>query len=331
MFHVDMVSSTYKMARLRDENYSQYYKVFYDVLSAIAIKFDGRVIKFVGDGLLIYFPSTSDPTDRAAFRRLLDCGMAMIGARFSINDALSAESLPPMSYRISADYGKMEYVETGTLQVPDWISPSMNMVVKINRVASENSMVIGGDLHQILSKFFSKEYAFQLVSEADIGIKERYPIYSVASIRDASDIYKSVMPCIQVSSARTRGSLPNIVIVDDEEDVLLTLSEYLSGHRVNVETFSDPRQLLGRIAAVGPSYYDLAILDMRMPVMNGLRVHQFLDALKPGIKTLFITALADAEELVCMLRGFDHADILKKPVIREHLIAAVNKKIKPFA
>jgi FixJ family two-component response regulator len=135
------------------------------------------------------------------------------------------------------------------------------------------------------------------------------------------------MPLIHVPNGRNGHSLRNIVIVDDEEDVLLTCREFLSGHKVNVETFSDPRQLLGRIAVVGPSYYDLAILDMKMPLMSGLRVHQFLDALKPGISTLFITALAEAEDFVCLLRGFDKGDILKKPVSREHLITAVSKKI----
>jgi CheY-like chemotaxis protein len=82
---------------------------------------------------------------------------------------------------------------------------------------------------------------------------------------------------------------------------------------------------------VGPSYYDLAILDLRMPVMNGLRVHQFLDALKPGIDTLFITSMADTDELLCLLRGFEKSDVLKKPVVRDNLIAAVNKKIKLYA
>lgn len=332
VFYIDMARSTYNMANLRDADYAAYYKAFYDVLASIARSFDGKVIKYVGDALLIYFPATSDPTDKMAFKQLLDCGMAMIGARCSINNALHAENLPSMSYRISADYGKMEYVETGTFQVPDWISPSMNMVAKINRVASENAMVVGGDLHQILSRFFLKEYTFNLANELDIGIKQKYPIYSVACAdRSVPDISKNVMSSIRVSAGGTGASLHNIVIVDDEEDVLLTCNEYLSGHRVNVETFSDPRHLLGRIAIVGPAYYDLAILDMRMPIMNGLRVHQFLDALKPGIDTLFITAMADAEELLCLLRGFDRADILKKPVGREDLIAAVNKKIKLYA
>jgi len=331
VFYIDMVSSTHNMANLKDSEYAAYYKAFYDVLASIARNFDGRVIKYVGDALLIYFPATSNPADRTAFKRLLDCGMAMIGIRCSINNALNAENLPSMSFRISADYGKMEYVETGTFQVPDWISPSMNMVAKINRVASENAMVVGGDLHQILSRFCFKEYTFSLADELDIGIKQKYPVYAVAcSDRSVPDLSKKVLPSIRFSAGGD-DSLHNIVIVDDEEDVLLTCREYLSGHRVNVETFSDPRHLLGRIAIVGPSFYDLAILDLRMPVMNGLRVHQFLDALKPGIDTLFITAIAEADELLCLLRGFDRSDILRKPVGRENLIAAVNKKVKLYA
>jgi hypothetical protein len=41
--------------------------------------------------------------------------------------------------------------------------------------------------------------------------------------------------------------------------------------------------------------------------------------------------MADTDELLCLLRGFDKSDILKKPVVRENLIAAVNRKIKLYA
>ena len=111
----------------------------------------------------------------------------------------------------------------------------------------------------------------------------------------------------------------------------MAYSEYLSGPKFEVETFSDPMRLLERIATVGPLYYDLAILDMRMPTMNGLRIYQLLDALRPGIKVLFVTAMADAEDVLCLLRGFNKADILKKPVGRNHLVTAVREKIELHA
>jgi DNA-binding NtrC family response regulator len=84
------------------------------------------------------------------------------------------------------------------------------------------------------------------------------------------------------------SAVPNIVIVDDENDILLTYKRYLSSQPVNIELFSDPVQLLGRLALVGPSYYDLAIIDIRMPKISGFQVYQILAALKPSIKALFV-------------------------------------------
>jgi class 3 adenylate cyclase/ActR/RegA family two-component response regulator len=340
VYYVDMESSTYNTACLRPEDYSVYYAAFYDTLSDIAGKFDGRVIKHVGDALIIYFPATSDPTNGMAFKSTLDCGMAMLEAQGPLNSAFQEENLPSLSYRISADYGRMEPIETQSSASLDWIGPSMNMVAKMNRLARTNSMVIGGDLHQILSKLSFQEYVFDFAGELNIGIKQKYPVYSITRRKQASAIISSNetdnfrTPTIRLAknggteSTTTGAELPNVVIVDDEHDILLVYKKYLSGQPINVEIFADPVQLLGRLAEVGPSYYDLAILDIRMPRMNGFQVHQILTALKPNIKTLFVSALDYAGEVLSGLRGIDkEQDFIRKPVSRDNFVCAVNKKV----
>ena len=134
---------------------------------------------------------------------------------------------------------------------------------------------------------------------------------------------------MRAGASNRAGALPNVLIVDDEQDILLTFKQFLSGQPVNVEVFADPVQLLGRLAQVGPSYYDLAILDIRMPKLSGFQVHQILTALKPNIKTLFISALDYAGEVIVGLRWIDkEEDLIRKPVSRESLVYAVNRKIK---
>ncbi|MGI0048167.1 MAG: response regulator, partial [Nitrososphaera sp.] len=324
-------------------DYSVYYAAFYDTLSDIARKFGGRVIKHVGDALIIYFPATSDPTNAKAFRSTLDCGMAMLEAQVALNSAFEEEHLPSLCYRISADYGRMEPIETRTSPTLDWIGPSMNMAAKMNRIARTNTMVVGGDLHQILSKLSLQEYFFDFAGELSIGIKQKYSIYSVSrgdisdvgSMQNINDGTSTVVRFPwngRPEPAATVGSLPNIVIVDDESDVLLVYKQFLSGHPVNVEVFADPVQLLGRLAQVGPSYYDLAILDVRMPKMSGFQVHQILTALRPNIKTLFVSALDYAGDVLAGLRGIDkEEDFIRKPISRENFLCAVNKKIRLYA
>ena len=341
VFYVDMESSTYNTAHLCPKDYAVYYTVFYDTISKIVVSFGGRVIKHVGDALIIYFPATSDPTNREAFKSTLDCAMAMLGARCTINNAFHEAKLPPLSYRISADYGRMESVKTDTSPAPDWIGPSMNMVAKMNHMAKPNTMVVGGDLHQILSRFSFPDYLQELVGELNIGIRQKYPVYSVMA-RKANGVLSSVIVgneaaphAVQLArdrrsaAAKSTIAIPNVAIIDDEQDILLTFKRYLVGQPLNVEVFADPIQLLGRLALAGPTYYDLAIIDIKMPKINGFQVYQTLAALKPGIKVLFVSALDFADEVLVALQGIDkEEDFIRKPVSRENLVCAVNRKIK---
>jgi FixJ family two-component response regulator len=66
--------------------------------------------------------------------------------------------------------------------------------------------------------------------------------------------------------------------------------------------------------------------------MSGFQVYQILTALKPNIKTLFVSALDYAGDVLVGLRGIDkEADFIRKPVSRENFLCAVNNKIKLYA
>src|SRR5574338_207978 len=65
---------------------------------------NGVVVKNIGDALLYYFPKT-DSEETAPFEETLECCLKLIDARQQINQALSSENLPQVSYRISAMFG----------------------------------------------------------------------------------------------------------------------------------------------------------------------------------------------------------------------------------
>jgi two-component system, OmpR family, response regulator ChvI len=86
----------------------------------------------------------------------------MIEARRFINAKLNEERLPPVSYRISADYGMVEIARSMTSITDDLFGSTMNRCAKINSKAKENSMIIGNDLYQITKLFssFDIDYEF---------------------------------------------------------------------------------------------------------------------------------------------------------------------------
>jgi CheY-like chemotaxis protein len=119
----------------------------------------------------------------------------------------------------------------------------------------------------------------------------------------------------------------NVMLVDDEEDILLTFQGCLKSQGFNVRTFTDPKEALENISSVDSSYYDLVITDIRMKKMNGLQLYQWIRAINPNIRVIFVTALDAIEEMISMVPGITGKDIIRKPVDNQTFVKFVNKAI----
>jgi two-component system, OmpR family, response regulator ChvI len=89
----------------------RFYSMFINTMAAIARNFGANVIKNSGDSLIYYFPETIDSSDNMqAFKNVFECGLTMLSVNPVINTRLQKEDdgLPNLSYRISADYGRVE-------------------------------------------------------------------------------------------------------------------------------------------------------------------------------------------------------------------------------
>jgi CheY-like chemotaxis protein len=354
---VDMVNSSQITARIAGGNkIKKYYEIFLNAMAALAKNFGAKVIKNVGDALLFYFPDTSDTDNITAFKEVLECCTAIIAAHEFINIRLEAEALPHVSYRISADYGRVEVATTVTSGTEDLFGPTVNMCAKINSQAEPNGIVIGGDLHEMMKRFSFKEYSFEEVGKKQpIGIRYPYPVYSVIrkdevpSRDSALNVFKRETPKpkfgeetlsvyhrkalpprddIALDSYSKQTSRPNIMLVDDEPDILTVFKSYLSSEGYRVEAFSDSYMALQSFARSEPRHYDLLVLDIRMPTINGLQLYQRLKAVDPYVKVIFLSALEATDELVSILEGVKTVDVIRKPIDRKHFIQKVKASIE---
>ena len=85
----------------------------------------------------------------------------------------------------------------------------------------------------------------------------------------------------------------SIFIVDDEPDTLETLRIILEQKGFKVEAFTNPT-LASEMYVTGS--YDLLILDIKMPQMNGFDLYKNIKRQDPNVTTCFLTALSDLED-----------------------------------
>ena len=178
---VDMVDSTKVSASLDNAKLSKYFSFFLNSMASIVEIHGGTVIKNIGDSLLYFFPESAKLKDNSGFVSCLECGLTMIEERMNINSKLINENLPPLSYRISADYGNVLLARSQNSPCVDIFGPSVNICAKINKLANKNSIVIGGDLYQPIRK--TDNYFFRNIGSYDSGFQRQYPIYEVTRAR----------------------------------------------------------------------------------------------------------------------------------------------------
>lgn len=174
--YVDMVNSTKISACLSTENLSHYYENFLNSMSKIIGKYEGKVIKNIGDCLLYYFPQSVNGTSKG-LKDCLDCGLSMSKAQFSISQQSVSNKLPPLDYRISSDFGPVLIMRTITSSGMDCVGPTVNMCAKINHYTPRNEFAIGSDLHHLVKGF--KEYKFKELKGFTSGRFGNYPIFSL--------------------------------------------------------------------------------------------------------------------------------------------------------
>lgn len=117
-----------------------------------------------------------------------------------------------------------------------------------------------------------------------------------------------------------------IILIDDEIDMLSSYEILLRSEGYSsITKFSDSSSSLSHIFDPKySSYYRLAIIDIRMPNINGIKIYQILRIVNPSIKILFVTGLDAVEEITSIYPEIKPSNIVKKPFTRDEFISTVN-------
>jgi len=113
-----------------------------------------------------------------------------------------------------------------------------------------------------------------------------------------------------------------ILVVDDDESVQVLMRVLLTRKGYGVEVASDGERALAELRS---SHYDVILLDLMMPCMNGFEVVRELKALSPEVlrRTIIFTAVSDST-----LRTFDSDAVfrvIRKPFDVKTLLGTVEE------
>jgi len=112
-----------------------------------------------------------------------------------------------------------------------------------------------------------------------------------------------------------------ILVVDDEEKFVEYLSERLSIRDYDVSTSLDGKDALEKVNGYN---FDVVILDVAMPGMNGIEALREIKRIKPLTEVIMLTGQATVETAVqgMHLGAFDY---LIKPCETEELVSKIAK------
>ena len=117
-----------------------------------------------------------------------------------------------------------------------------------------------------------------------------------------------------------------ILVVDDEPDLTMLSGLTLEYYGFKVDTFTDSQEALSNYK---PGYYDLIILDIKMPKMDGFQLYDEIKKKDQKAKVCFLTAseLYYEEFRKGEYNAIDKTLFIRKPIENEELLKEVNRRI----
>ncbi len=113
----------------------------------------------------------------------------------------------------------------------------------------------------------------------------------------------------------------SVLIVDDEKNILLTLSQSLEVLQLETDTATNGEEALAKLKEKD---FGLILLDLRMPGMDGMEVLRKVREIRPDIRIIMITAYGTIELAVEAMK-LGAVDFIQKPFSPEEIRELVSR------
>jgi DNA-binding response OmpR family regulator len=119
-----------------------------------------------------------------------------------------------------------------------------------------------------------------------------------------------------------------ILVVDDEVDITLLIKEGLEPKGFYIESYNDSQLALQEFKS---GFYDLMLVDIRMPKLNGFEFYQEVRKNDIKVKVCFITAFAISYEEISKTLPPElvtRQNIIHKPIGIKELANKINEILR---
>ncbi len=145
----------------------------------------GEVLRFIGDAMLVLFPSDTERSLRAAARAALCAARQAHQAIQAASEELQAEGLPPLRYGLGLDVGRVLYGNVGAPERLDFtiLGAAVNRAARIETLtkALEEPLLVSEPLARLLPDDFERLGAYPAA-----GLAEPLPVYRLRNTGEAS-------------------------------------------------------------------------------------------------------------------------------------------------
>ena len=112
-----------------------------------------------------------------------------------------------------------------------------------------------------------------------------------------------------------------VLVIDDDPSICKTVGLLLEDHGYSPTTFTDPEEAL---ATADKESFQIALVDLRMPAMDGVEVVEKLKKIDRRMSCIVMTAYPDLDSATETMRQ-GSCDYICKPFKQEELVASVER------
>jgi DNA-binding response OmpR family regulator len=116
-----------------------------------------------------------------------------------------------------------------------------------------------------------------------------------------------------------------VLIIDDDPDIVLTFKTGLESNGFEIDSYNDPLLALKNFKA---NFYDLLLIDIRMPGLTGFELYQKINKIDNKAKVCFITAFEIYYRSLLEKFGDLYQNcFIQKPISIDKLVKRIKKEL----